>query len=114
MAQWLCPQLMGWEALCSHLGTGSNPEGRSKTTTPSSFSLIFLFTTHSTPFIYGYIPLDHSEYERGNQLPLHGLLFFISSKELLYTLSHIHDNSTAFVVSVMERWVEREIAQLYH
>ena len=46
---------------------------------------MFSLTTHSTHFIYGYMTSDlmvkdHSDSERGNPLPLHGLLFPISSK----------------------------------
>ena len=45
---------------------------------------MFYLTTHSTHFIYGYmasdIVKDHSDNERGNLLPPHGLLFPISSK----------------------------------
>ena len=42
-------------------------------------------TTHSTHFIYGYIGVrhiikKHSDSERGNPLPPHGLLFPNSSK----------------------------------
>ena len=36
-------------------------------------------TTHSH-FIYGYMVKDHSDSERVNLLPPHGLLFLISSK----------------------------------
>ena len=44
-------------------------------------------TTHSTRFIYGYMSSDiymvkdHSDSDRGNPLPPHGLLFSISSKD---------------------------------
>ena len=47
------------------------------------FNIIYL-TTHSTHFIYGYMAShmvkDHSDKEKGNLLPPHGLLFPISSK----------------------------------
>ena len=42
---------------------------------------MFYLTTHSTHFIYGYMASDiimvkdHSDSERGNLLPPHGLLF---------------------------------------
>ena len=45
----------------------------------------FYLTTHSTHFIYGYMASDiimvkdHSDSERGNPLPPHGLVFPISS-----------------------------------
>ena len=41
---------------------------------------MFYLTTHSTHFIYGYMASDHSDSERGNPLPPHGLLFSIDSK----------------------------------
>ena len=45
---------------------------------------MFYLTTHSTHFIYGYMASDmlktHSDSERGNPLPPHGLLFPISNK----------------------------------
>ena len=46
---------------------------------------MFYLTKHSTHFIYGYMASDimvkdHSDSERGNPLPPHGLLFPISSK----------------------------------
>ena len=41
---------------------------------------MFYLTTHSTHFIYGYMVKDHSDSEKGNPLPPHGLLFPISSK----------------------------------
>ena len=39
-------------------------------------------TMHSTHFIYGYVVKNNSDSKRGNHLPLHRLLFPISSKEL--------------------------------
>ena len=45
---------------------------------------MFYLTTHSTHFIYGYMApdmvKDHSDSEKGNPLPPHGLLFPINSK----------------------------------
>ena len=45
---------------------------------------MFYLMIHSTHFIYGYIASDmvkdHSDSERGNPLPPHGLLFLISNK----------------------------------
>ena len=46
---------------------------------------MFYLTTYSTHLIYGYMASDimvkdHSDSERGNPLPPHGLLFPISSK----------------------------------
>ena len=47
---------------------------------------------------------DHSNSERGNPLPPHGLLFPISSKVLLYASSHRQDNTyhglCSYVVSM--------------
>ena len=59
---------------------------------------------------------DHSDSERGNPLPPHGLLFPISSKGFFY-MHHPTDritHTTAFVTPVVERWLEREIAQWVH
>ena len=41
---------------------------------------MFYLTTHSTHFIYVYMASDHSDSEKGNPLPPHGLLFPINSK----------------------------------
>ena len=69
--------------------------------------MIYL-TTHSTHFIYGYMASDiwlrwlygvrhmvnyHSDSERGNPLPPHGLPFSIDSKGSLYAPSHRQDNT---------------------
>ena len=65
--------------------------------------------------LYGvrHVIKDHSDSERGNPLPPHGLLFPISSKGSFYmhgpTDRIIH--TTAFVTPVVEHWLEREIAQ---
>ena len=48
-----------------------NKEGRKE---------MFYLTMHSTHFIYGYMVSDHSDSEKGNPLPPHGLLFSINSK----------------------------------
>ena len=59
---------------------------------------MFYLTTHSTHFIYGYMASEiimvkyHTDNERGNPLPPHGLHFPINSKN----------------------WLEREIAQWVH
>ena len=49
---------------------------------------MFYLTTHSTYFIYGYMVKDHSDSERENPLPPHGLLF---PMVLLYAPSHRQD-----------------------
>ena len=45
---------------------------------------MFYLTTHSTHFMYGYMASDmvkdHSDSEKGNPLPPHGLLLSINSK----------------------------------
>ena len=54
---------------------------------------------------------DHSDSERGNPLPLHGLLFPISSKGLFY-MHHPTDriaHTTALVTPVVEHWLERHL-----
>ena len=90
-------------------------------------------TTHSTHFIHGYMERernvlfndalntfylrlygdrhmvkDHSDSERGNPLPLHGLLFPISSND--YFICIIPKNriahTTTFVTPVMDHWLE--------
>ena len=82
---------------------------------------MFYLTTHSTHCIYGYMAIrhmvkDHSDSERGNPLPPHGLLFQISSKVFFY-MHHPTDrmtHTTVFVTPFVEHWLEREIAQWVH
>ena len=50
---------------------------------------------------------DHSDRERGNPLPPHGLLFPINSKGFFY-MHHPTDriaHTTAFVTPVVEHWL---------
>ena len=57
---------------------------------------------------------DHSDSERGNLLPpLHGLLFPINSRGsfICTTPTGRIAHTTAFVIPVVEHWLEREIAQ---
>ena len=64
----------------------------------------------------GHMVKDHSDSERGNPLPPHGLLFPISSKGSFY-MHHPTDritHTTAFVTPVVEHWLEREIDQCVH
>ena len=59
---------------------------------------------------------DHSDSEKGNQLPPHMLLFPINSKGSFY-MHHPTDrivHTMAFVTPVVEHWLEREIAQWVH
>ena len=58
---------------------------------------------------------DHTDSEKGNPLPPHGLMFPISSK--VYYMHHITyriTHTTASVTPVVEHWLEREIAQWVH
>ena len=58
---------------------------------------------------------DHSDSERGNPLPPHGLTFRLAARVLLYAPSHDRiAHTTAFVTPVVEHWLEREIAQWMH
>ena len=79
---------------------------------------MFYLTTHSTHFIYGYMPSDnmvkdHSDGEKGNPLPPHRLLLSINSKGSFICTDRI-THTTAFVTPVVEHWLEREIAQWVH
>ena len=56
---------------------------------------------------------DHSDSERGNPLPPHGLLFPINSKGSFICIDRI-TYTTAFVTPVVEHWLEWEIAQWVH
>ena len=54
---------------------------------------------------------DHSDSERGNLLPPHGLLFPTSSK--VFYMHHPTDritHTTSSVTPVVEHWLEREIS----
>ena len=58
---------------------------------------------------------DHSDNERGNPLPPHGLLFPISNKVVfICTNPDRIAHTTAFVTPVVEHWLERELAQWVH
>ena len=54
----------------------------------------------------------HSDRERGNLLPPHGLLFPISN-EMHHSTDRI-THTTAFVTPVMDHWLEHEIAWWAH
>ena len=60
----------------------------------------------------------HSDSERANPLPTHGLLFPISRTLYIYIyMNHPTDKityTTAFVTPVVEHWLEREISQRDH
>ena len=52
---------------------------------------------------------DHSDSERGNPLPPHGLIFPINSKtKLMHHLTDRITHTTAFVTPVVEHWLKRE------
>ena len=52
---------------------------------------------------------DHSDSERGNLLPLHRLLFPISSKSsFICTIPDRIAHTTAFVKPAVEHWLEQE------
>ena len=56
---------------------------------------------------------DHLNRKKGNLLPpIHGLLFLISSKGLLYAPSHRQVAQAD--IPVMEHWREQEIVQWVH
>ena len=56
---------------------------------------------------------DHSDSEKGNPLPPHRLLLSINSKgSFICTIPTDRiTHTTTFVTTVMEHWLEREIAQ---
>ena len=55
----------------------------------------------------GHMVKDHSDSERGNLLPPHGLLFPISSKgSFICTTSQTDSTYTAFVTPVVEHWLK--------
>ena len=55
----------------------------------------------------GHMVKDHSDSERGNLLPPHGLLFPISSKgSFICTIPDRIAHTTAFATLVVEHWLE--------
>ena len=59
---------------------------------------MFYLTMHSTHFILrlygvGHMVKDHSDSERGNPLPPHGLFFQLTARVLLYAPSHRQDST---------------------
>ena len=77
-------------------------------------------TTLSTNFILrfygvGHMVKDHSDSERGNSLPPHGLLFPINIKDSLYAPSHRQDSTYHDIVTpLVEHLLELEITQWVH
>ena len=77
---------------------------------------MFYLTTLNTFYLslYGikHMVKDHTDSKRRNLLPLHGLLFPISSSKGSFIC--IIPQTMAFVTPVVEHWLEREIAQGIH
>ena len=86
----------------------ANKEGRKE---------MFLFNDALNTFylrLYGvrHMVKDHSDSERGNPLLPHGLLFPINSKgSFICTIPDRIAHTTAFVIPVVDHWLEREITQ---
>ena len=76
---------------------------------------MFYLMTHRTHFIYGYMTSgminDQSDSERGNPLSPHGLLFPINSVFYMHHPTCRWAHTTAFVTSVVQHLLEREIDQ---
>ena len=74
---------------------------------------MFYLTTHSTR-LYGvrHMVKDHSDSERGNLLPPHGLLIPISSKgSFICIIPQKGWHIPQPLLHVVDHWLEREIAQ---
>ena len=68
-------------------------------------------------WLYGitHIVKDHSDSERGNPLPPHGLLFAISSKvSFICIIPDRIAHTTAFITPVVEHWLEQETGVYVH
>ena len=78
---------------------------------------IHLYTFYLRVYSVGHMVKDHSDSKRGNLLlPLHGLLFLISSKESFH-MHHLTDripHTMAFFSPIVEHWLEREMARWVH
>ena len=80
----------------------------------------FLFNDALNTFylrLYGvrHMVKDHSESERGNALPPHGLLFPINSKgSFICTIPQTGLHIPRHLLHVVEHWLERVIAQWVH
>ena len=63
----------------------------------------------------GHMVKDHSDSERGNLLPQHGLLFSISSKgSFICTIPQTGYHIPRSLLHIVEHWLEREIAKWVH
>ena len=80
--------------------------------------LLLLFNDALNTFhlrLYGVSIKYHTDIERGNSLPPHGLLFPINSKgSFICTIPDRIAHTTVFVTPVVEHWLEREIGQWVH
>ena len=68
-------------------------------------------------WLYGvrHMVKDHSDSERGNPLPQHGLLFSIKSKgSFICTIPQTGKHIPRPLLPVVEHWLEQEIAQWVH
>ena len=72
-----------------------------------------LSTFHLWLYGFRHMVKDHSDSKRENPLPPHGLLFPISSKGsfICITPTDRITHTTTFIISVMEHWLEQDIAQ---
>ena len=80
---------------------------------------MFYLTTLNTFYLWLYgirhMVKDHSDSERENLLPPHGLLFPISSKgSFICIIPDRMTHTKAFVTPVVEHWLEQDIAQWVH
>ena len=77
---------------------------------------MFYLMTHSTHFIYGYMASDIwlttilivRKETRCHHI---GYSYRLTARVLLYAPSHRQDQHTTAFVTVVEHWLEREIAQ---
>ena len=118
------PRTCSVSVLLSKLGLNapSNKQVHNCTRREEGRKELFYLTTHSIHFIlrlYGHrhIIKNHSEIERRNPLPPHGL-FFSGLQQVLFYMhdaTNIISHTTAFVTHrVVEHWLEREIAKWVH
>ena len=73
---------------------------------------MFYLMTHSTHFIYGIWCWTHGKEplgEKRNLSPLHRLLFPVSTRDLLYALSHQDSTYHSLFTPVVQHWLEQDI-----
>ena len=103
--------------VCTHLGTGSNPVRGFKGPREREREMFYL-TTHSTHF-YGYMASDiwlrTILIVRNETRSRHiGYSYRLTARQGFFYMHHPTDrlaNTTANVTTVVEDWLEREIAQ---